>query len=58
MSHDDDKAGMFAGGAVIAAVALGGIAMAVIRRVAGRQPEHITADNVSQPADEAVEDGE
>lgn len=37
MSSDDEQAGWVAGGAVLAGIALGGLAMAVVRRMIGRE---------------------
>ena len=58
----DEKAGWVAGGAVLVAIALGGAAMAVVRRVVGRSPHLRPSDppdpTPEQPAEEAVEQDE
>lgn len=48
---DDQRAGYVAGGAVLAGVLLGGIAMAVLRRVLGPARDPMVAE---AEADEAV----
>ena len=50
---DDEKAGYIAGGAVLVGVALGGIAMAVLRRVLGPARDPLVAE--AESADELVE---
>ncbi|UAL30784.1 hypothetical protein K8W59_04565 [Nocardioides rotundus] len=54
----DEQAGWVAGGAVLAAIAIAGAAMVVVRRVLGgpRVPEAARASEAT--ADEAVETGE
>ena len=54
MTTDDEKAGWVAGGAVLAAIAFAGAAMAVVRRRLGGPVTRVQAPE--QPADESVED--